>query len=226
MLVRQLTRQLTTPLNSALSGVAEAITRVLIDLTPTSGAFYSLDTPWAAAGNFEVELDFSTVTSVQEYILDCLDGGFIRVTSGKVTMRPEAGASFLNTSININDGLLNTLKLVANASGGAIYINGSLASSDSQDWTAFNPRYLARRAAGDFFKGITSNVKLTDVDTPSNSLEFALNQLTDNTETNNGVTLTYNNIGTANTIRDTYTLSADGTQLISDLRTIDIAAQA
>ena len=77
-----------------------------------------------------------------------------------------------------------------------------------------------------FFEGILSDVKLTDITTPANSLAFGLDNLTGDTEANNGVTLDYRNIALTSDVRDTYTLSNNDTQWISDLRTIDIAEQA
>ena len=81
-------------------------------------------------------------------------------------------------------------------------------------------------ANGRFLNGILSNLSLENITTPANSLAFTLGELTANSEVNNGVTLTYNNIATTQDVRDTYTLSSDGTQWVGALQTIDIAAQA
>ena len=228
MLVRQLTRQLSTSLNSALSGVAEVITRVLIDLSPTSGAFYSLGSEFVATDEFEAEIDIvtSSTDSFSMIFGGSSSGDYLALRSGGELRLSMNGVVFTQTTGGYNDGVLHTVKISRVGTTVSISADGvTLATATSTD--PFKVDRAGNWANNSFyFRGIESNLKLTDITTPANSLEFKLNQLTANTETNNGVTATYNNIGTANTIRNTYTLSEDGTQLISDLRTIDIAAQA
>jgi len=162
-----------------LVDLVEIYTRTLVYLDGVeSNTHYRLAKPWTAAGNFEVEFDFATTSVAQEYIAEGSGGGFIRITSGQIVMRPITGAPFLSIEVKVNDGALNTLKLVAGVSGASVYINGVFIKSDLQDWTTFDLSYLGRRAAGSYFKGNISNVKLTDVDTPSNTLKFVLNELT------------------------------------------------
>ena len=212
-----------------MSGVAEAITRVLIDLSPTSGAFYSLDAVWAAAGDFEIELDFVISNSTTFNMLLGKSGEtspWVSVdSSGKIS---STGLGFsASSSLSYDDNILHTLKITCVGGVAGLFVDGTQAIPDANFSSTLEFDLIGEWRNGGFsFNGIISGVKLTDITTPANSLEFKLNELTANTETNNGVTATYNNIGTANTIRDTYTLSEDGTQLISDLRTIDIAAQA
>ena len=228
MLVRQLTRQLSRSLNTGLSGVAEAITRVLVDLSPTSNGFYLLGSEFVAAGEFEAEIDIvtSSTDSFSMIFGGSSSGDYLAIRSGGELRLAMNGAVFNQTTGGYNDGVLHTVKISRVGTIVSIAVDGvTLATATNTD-----PFKVARAGVwannSYYFNGIESNLRLTDVDTPANNLEFALNQLTANTETNNGVTATYNNIGTASTIRNTYTLSADGTQLISDLRTIDIAAQA
>ena len=79
MLVRQLTKQLSTSLNSALSGVSEAIARVLIDLSPTSNGFYLLGSEFMATGdkNFFCRGSYQIITR--------LNGGTAFVEISKVS---------------------------------------------------------------------------------------------------------------------------------------------
>ena len=233
MLVRQLTRQLSKSLNSALSGVAEAITRVLIDLSPTSGGFYSFSSSFNPTGNYTLEIDMQSANGLgsengvlfgnasnSSTFIGVLGSGNIFIRSNNDSKLIAIPAPFLNSQKLIK------FKVVHDSDTVTVSLSGTVIGSVSQDRFP-NISSMGSYSGGvNLFNGILSNAKLSDDVTPANSLEFALNQLTANTETNNGVTLTYQNIGTANTIRNTYTLSADGTQLISDLRTIDIAAQA
>ena len=226
MLVRQLTKQLSRSLNTALSGIADAITKVLIDLSPTSNGFYSLGTPITFAGDFEIEVDFSTTSTSAMGILGAVNDSdeYIRITNGYIKAKGSTG-DLSDTSVQYNDGKLHTLKVVSSGSTTtSIYVDNSLLISGSFIGSIV-AGFLGKYVAGSF-SGIISDVKLTDLTTPANSLVFNLDQLTANTETNNGVVLTYQNIGTGTDVRDTYTLSNGDTQWISDLRTIDIAAQA
>jgi hypothetical protein len=153
-------------------------------------------------------------------------GDYLAIRSGGELRLSMNGTVFNQTTGGYNDGVLHTVKIAR------VGTTVSISADDVPLLTATNTDPFKVDRAGNwannsfYFNGVESNLRLTDVATPANNLEFALNQLTANTEINNGVTVTYNNIGTASTIRNTYTLSADGTQLISDLRTIDIAAQA
>ena len=235
MLVRQLTRQLTKSLNSALSGVAEAISRVLIDLSPTSNGFYSLGSDFAPTGDYTLECDilqdgglgssnsvlFGSASGSATYI-GTLSNGTIRFRVNSGTTGISIPATFLNSTKLIKFKAVSVSDVVTLSLSGTII--ATFTETRKPTIGVIGNYNLPSTFA--VWGGILSNPKMLDDVTPANSLEFKLDQLTANTETNNGVTLTYQNIGTANTIRDTYTLSADGTQLISDLRTIDIAAQA
>ena len=229
MLVRPLSRAISRALYRPLSGAESAITKVLIDLSPTSGSFYSLSTAIVFAGDFEIELDFVISNSTTFNMLLGKSGQtspWVAVEgSGKIST---SGLGFsASSSLSYDDGLLHTLKITRAGGVAGVFVDGTQAIPDTNFSGTLEFDLIGEWRNGGFsFNGIISDVKLTDITTPANSLEFGLNELTANTETNNGVTLTYQNIGTANTIRDTYTLSEGGTQLISDLRTIDIAAQA
>jgi hypothetical protein len=366
LLVRQLTRQLSTSLNSALSGVAEVITRVLIDLSPTSGAFYSLGSEFVATDEFEAEIDIvtSSTDSFSMIFGGSSSGDYLALRSGGELRLSMNGVVFTQTTGGYNDGVLHTVKISRVGTTVSISADG-VTLVTATNTAPFKVDRVGTWANNSFyFKGIESNLRLTDVDTPANNLEFVLNQLTANFEypvnnvigseevsnntfdnatgwysprvasvisvvggklrstatgtgtfgsaialtgltvgelylfnasaTSNNLSaslrfrvatssnlnsgtigptvnspsslnetfiatattmyigtivtghsagdyvdidagisiksvtnrITYQNIGTANTIRDTYTLSTGGTQLISDLRTIDIAAQA
>jgi hypothetical protein len=202
--------------------------KVLIDLSPTSGAFYSLDSEFVATDEFEAEIDFltSSTDSFSMILGGSSAGDYLAIRGGGQLRLSIGGAVFNQTTGGYNDGVLHTVKISRVGTTVSISADGvTLVTATNTD--PFKVDSVGTWANNSFyFKGIESNLRLTDVDTPANNLEFNLNQLTANTETSSGVTATYNNIGTANTIRNTYELSADGTQLISDLRTIDIAAQA
>ena len=209
MLVRQLTKQLSRSLNTALSGIADAITKVLIDLSPTSNGFYSLGTPFQPAGGFEIEFDFSTSSTATMFLTGSASDAtsFIAFVNSGTAIRVRTNNASLDTGVlTLADGLLHTLKVIYESGTVTIILDNTVVKSGAGA-NGSNFGVIGQASSSLYFDGIISNVKLRDLDTPANSLEFNLNQLTANTETNNGVTLTYQNISTD--ARDTYTLIDD-----------------
>ena len=210
--------------------VQSLLGRVLINLESTAGAFYELSQPFSPSGDFEVEVDFFTTTTSEVTLFGKSSDarGFLRLDGGRPSINfTVATGSNQFGSTNFADGLLHTLKLTLNSGVVQVFVdNVILGSATPTDVSNINFDNIGSKSGSAFFNGIISNVKLTDLSTPANSLTFGLNELTSNTEINNGVTLTYNNIAQTEDVRDTYGISKDGTQLISNLRTINIANQA
>jgi hypothetical protein len=233
VIVRPLFRSLSRPLFRALSGAVSVITKVLIDLSPTSNGFYSLSTPKIFAADFEIDIDFvSTNQSGNQHLTGAVSSNRYEIlfasNNNLIVYDGSIGVSVHNiTGLPYLNGELHTIKATRVGGLQSLFINGTLvASSTRAVGNATIDCLGSRERTTSFFNGIISDVKLTDLTTPANSLSFGLDELTANTETNNGVTLTYQNIGTGTSVRDTYVLSNGGTQWVSDLRTIDIAAQA
>jgi hypothetical protein len=206
--------------------------KVLIDLSPTSNGFYSLSSSFVASSDHTVELDVYVSSFADRVVLvgNTNGGGtFIRINSATEILFHIATGVSSNVSITaIPTGKLSTIKAVLVGSNIKIFLNGLLAGQGtiSDPIPASEYNVIGQKGGVNFFGGIISNVKFKDTVTLSNSLEFKLDQLTANTEVSGGVTATYQNIGTGTSVRNTYVLSNDGTQWVSDLRTIDIAAQA
>jgi hypothetical protein len=232
VIVRPLFRSLSRPLFRALSGAVSAITKVLIDISPTSNGFYSLGTPIVFAADFEVELDFVSALGTNEHITGAVSGDRYEIQFLSNDNLLVFDSSIDTVVLNIagaayRDVKLHAIKITRVGGLQSFFVDGTnVGSGTFSVGPATIDCFGTRERATLFFDGIISDVKLTDITTPANSLEFKLDELTANTETNNGVTLTYNNIGTGTSVRNTYVLSNGGTQYISDLRTIDIAAQA
>jgi hypothetical protein len=217
VIVRPLFRSLSRPLFRALSGAVSAITKVLIDLSLTSNGFYSLGTPAVFAADFEISgyfyYDGANIVTILGNSLN--NNNFLEVsTSGVITSRI-SGATSSSASSAVSLNILNKFKWYRAGSVVKLELNGVQIISYS---TSLNLTldFIGRSNTGNFFGGIISDLKLTNITTPANSLEFKFDQLTANTETNNGVTLTYNNIGTGTSVRDTYTL-IDGDYIGSEI---------
>jgi len=196
------------------------ITQVFINLEPTASAHYSLASPWVAAGDFEIEFDVvtSAVGTRQGIMGGVADNTTYIKAEANEKLRIKGPNSGDFTSIgSVRDGKLNKCKYIISGGTASLYINGSFDSSKVDDWSGFSVATLGVFDFGiRYFNGIISNVKLTDLDTPSNSLEYGLDELTANTETSNGNVLTYENIATTTDVRDTYTLT-DGDWIGSEL---------
>jgi hypothetical protein len=187
--------------------------KVLIDLSPTSNGFYTLSTPKIFAADFEIEIDFvSTNQSENQHLTGAVSFNRYEIlfsnNNNLIVYDGSIGASVHNiTGLPYLNGKLHTIKATRVGGLQSLFINGTLvASSTRAVGNATIDCLGSRERTTSFSNGIISDVKLTDITTPANSLEFGLDNLTGNTETNNGVTLTYNNIGTGTDVRDTYTL--------------------
>tara|TARA_R110002124_G_scaffold74641_1_gene200367 strand:- start:368 stop:1096 length:729 start_codon:yes stop_codon:yes gene_type:complete len=195
-------------------------------------AYYELDTPWVASGDFEIEVDFSTTSLDLMYLANNTSAGsnYLRISGGQLRLRLNDGSTSttVSSTTGYDDGILHNV--VCGVKGGVQFmtvdgiVEAEVTNNTPNPNTNFN--IIGTSANSAYFQGIISDVKLTDITAPANSLSFGLDNLTGDTEVNNGVTLNYRNIAETSDVRDTYTLSNNDTQWISDLRTIDIAEQA
>ena len=179
-------------------------------------AYYELATPWVAAGDFEFEIDYQLNELTNSHAFCGGTGNdLFRVDGASNTMLFRIGGNvYTSTGAYTEDLKLNTAKMVRTGGTVKVYRNNVEIDSRSIPVVDFDVEELGKRDIFDYFKGIISNVKLTDITTPANSLSFGLDNLTGDTEVNNGVTLNYRNISLD--VRDTYTLT-DGNWLGSEM---------
>jgi len=191
------------------------LARTFITLDPVQTAHYSLSTPWVAAGDFELEADFSlngTPTSEPLFGIGLI---LVRVVSDTSIIvwgdTAEVSATFTVPSLGSK---LNHIKLEmsANHANITLTLNGSLIGTSTTVVSNFaGDSYFGRRATN-YFDGIIANVKLTDIDTPANSLTFALGEETANYELPvNGV------IGSEEWVNGEITLVDGGTSSLLNL---------
>tara|TARA_R110002096_G_scaffold64911_2_gene157991 strand:- start:66 stop:1172 length:1107 start_codon:yes stop_codon:yes gene_type:complete len=201
---------LTGSLSDMLSAYIFSATeeKVLIDLSPTSNGFYSLGADYVATDSYTIKANIETSTQQQGMIVANSAGSdsFLAVLGDIFRLRID-GSSFSTPSVNYYDGKLHAVRVEVTAATVKFYFDNTLISSQTKAQNqTITIDIIGRYSNNDyFFGGIISDVELISITTPANSLEFKLNQLTGNTETNNGVTLTYQNIGTGTDVRDTYT---------------------
>ena len=161
---------------SVITGVTVYITEVFINLESTASAYYSLSTPWVASGDFEIELDFvSHIVSVGNATLTAgaTRGNNSLVsdidTSGRIRFFAYAGASLqgvmTSNTTGLDDNIQHTVKLRYIGTTASIYIDGVFDKSIT--WALVggeNIGFFGKRGDDtNFFDGIISNVKLTDL---------------------------------------------------------------
>jgi hypothetical protein len=189
---------LTGSLSDMLSAyVFPAITtKNLIDLSPTSQGFYQFGTPITFASNCEVEFKFILPKSGNYHNAVGAENGESQVivqstTSGETPRKLlfiGGGSSLAYTIPNASlDNKLNTLRIVKSGLNVQMILNGSTVNTGSGFDEPVTLRYIgvtknSSSIFNRFYSGIISDVKLTDVTTPSNSFEFKLNELTQNYE--------------------------------------------
>jgi hypothetical protein len=194
--------------------LSSLVSRIFITLDAVLNGHYVLASTWTITGNFELEFDVSTTSTAVQGVLNGSDAAndFVRVEATTGLIRLAAGGlTALDSTVAVNDGKLNHVRIVAGASGAEIFINGVSDVTDAQDWTSLDVDAIGLVNAAAFFDGVIANVKLTDLDTPANSLTFALDEVTANAETaaEGGNSVTYTNIPTGEPDRELFTLVGD-----------------
>ena len=162
------------------------ITKVFINLEPIAPAYYSLSTPWVTSGDFEIEVDFATTASsgimligdnfnTNYYFRTNSDGQFVAYSSGVLK-------TFLTA--NYQDGKLHNVKFILTGTSLVCVLDG--VATAGQTIVPFiganNFKVGTNSVLNRYFDGILSNVKLTDITTPANSLSFGLDELTGDIE--------------------------------------------
>lgn len=147
-------------------------------------AYYELATPWVASGDFEIEVDFSTTdTSPYQMIYGFLSTGDYLTVQAEGQVRLSIGGANITTSQGgFNDGKLHKVKVLRVGSIASISVDGVTLASGNRTGTHGVSTIGTWASANLFFKGIISDVKITDITTPANSLSFGLDELTQDYE--------------------------------------------
>jgi hypothetical protein len=159
-----------------------------IELEAAVSAYYSLSSDWVAENDFQIELDFatSTTTTFRVALSDSDTGQISCRLNNNFFAESKIGPSLITLSgtTALNDGKLHNVKVKRVGQIATITVDGVV------ERTVDNASVLGdqvvnefgRRFTSNFFEGIISNVKLTDLSTPANSLAFTLGELTANYE--------------------------------------------
>jgi hypothetical protein len=214
MITRPITRSITRAITRSITGVE---TIVFIEREAAANAYFSLSPDWVATGDY----------SIEQYVY--FTGDLIRLSGnlsnannsalinadGSIDWKADLSSATVSTTastVPVNE--LSLIKVKRVGAVGTVHVNGTLALTATVPTGTLSVNTFDNQN-GSVSGGLQAKPKLTDLSTSANSLVFTLGELTANSEVNNGVTLTYNNIATTRDVRDTYTLT-DGAWLGTD----------
>jgi hypothetical protein len=188
--------------------------RYFIDFNGTDASM-ELSSPFQPAGDFEIELDFSTTeTSGFPVLITTSDSGvdgillYMSGSSGLVFLRTAVSSTVFNIHSGVisNDGKLHTVKIRRIVDDFYISMDGGAEATTNQPVTIADFTEIGSNDGASYFGGVIASAKLNDLDTPTNSLLFALDQATGTSESSsiNSGALTYVNISESS--REVYEL--------------------
>jgi len=139
------------------------ITRTFIDLDPIANAYYEIAAPITFAGDFEIEVEFSTTSASATYDMlfsNSTTDPYIALYNGKFVYR--FGSGEVTGSIFVGDGKLNKAKLTRVGSTVSLYINGVLDGTSTNSTSLRFVNIGKYWSSNFFFDGIIANAKFTD----------------------------------------------------------------
>ena len=143
------------------------ITRTFIDLDPIANAYYEIAAPITFAGDFEVDVEFSTTLSNAGNVIlgntnNINSAIFVDQFENHRIKTRINNVSIIGTT-TVNDGLLHKVKIARVGTTFKLYVDGSLEGTTTV--TTSNVLFdLIGRYTGNthFFDGIIANAKFTD----------------------------------------------------------------
>jgi hypothetical protein len=204
-----------TVVNTHLSGLilgrpwVAVLADVFIRLSATAGSFYKLGSDWIANGDFKISFNHTISAGANAVALVGNENGggtFIRINdlSTIKVQFDDGGSANLNLSSPLKTSKLSLIEFQYVGNTISVSQNGQrLGSASLYNTSPFRVRFFGQRTTANYYSGILSNAKLTDLTNTDNDLEFKLNKLTDNFELPVGST-----IGSELTINGDF---ADGT---------------
>ncbi len=159
---------------------AQVILEWMLNLDGTN--YMELSEPKTFAGDFEIEIEFSTAYTGGNtcLIASSTDNDRLYIDTSGTRFAFKVGDSivFWTPSVNISDGENHIIKIAANVNSNIIDWNLDN-GTDTLQTTGFvysTPIYSTIAARGDNlgikFQGVIHSVNLTDLDTPSNSISW------------------------------------------------------
>ena len=138
------------------------LSRYFVTLDPVLNSYYEMAQPITFAGDFEVEVEFST-TSASGYDMlfsNSTSAPYITVKNNKFVYLFASGE--IVGSIAVTDGKLNKAKLIRVGATVSLYINGVLDGTSTNSTSLRFVNIGKYWSSNFFFDGIIANAKFTD----------------------------------------------------------------
>ncbi len=164
---------------SIVRRILRNIKQVLINLESTASAYYKLATPWVAPTSFSIKGKFVwDGIGTQILIGSSIDSdSYIAITSAGA-FRGKISGVIIDSAFIVEAGVLESFEVVrVGTSTVTLFLNGTQVASGTSSGDVFLDN-IGRYFSNLHFNGIITEVELNDTATPSNSLEFKLNELT------------------------------------------------
>ena len=141
------------------------ISRYFITLDPVLNSSYEMAQPITFAGDFEIEVEFSTtsfaghiIVSTSEITQDYI---FVRSSTGEVGLRVSDGA--ITGTIVVADGELHTIKVTKVGTTVSLFVDGVFDGTATTTITPTEIGLIGRWAENSlYYSGIIANAKFTD----------------------------------------------------------------
>ena len=208
--------------------INETGTQVFIVLNKADNAHYLMSADWAPTDTYALRAKFVTSTDQTAIIVGSMDTSntyFGLGTNDRLYLRID-GVNFVATVV-YDDGKQHTAYAEISPSNVKLFFDGDVVldvargSSETMILNSIGANILT----GPEFQGIVSDVSLIDITNPANSLYFQLSNLTGDSEVDNGVTLSYQNIALTQAVRDTFTTIAGQISWVGGLTSFDRATE-
>ena len=160
------------------------LSRYFVTLDPVLNSHYEMATPVTFTGDFEIEVEFSTTSTVIQIITGDTSNDFISLISSGTKVRFKIGGVEADSnSLTLIDGKLHKIKVVRVGSVITTFVDG-IASATLTNAGVSTFGYIGTwDVASLYFNGIIANAKFTDQSGASDVITtFKLDQATDITE--------------------------------------------
>jgi len=161
-MVSKMVRSMITTVINPFDGL---ISRYFVTLDPVLNSYYEVAQPITFAGDFEIEVEFSTtsfaghiIVSTSEITQDYI---FVRSSTGEVGLRVSDGA--ITGTIVVADGELHTIKVTKVGTTVSLFVDGVFDGTATTTITPTEIGLIGRWAENSlYYSGIIANAKFTD----------------------------------------------------------------
>ena len=156
--ISKMVRSMITTIINPFDGL---FSRYFVTLDPVLNSHYEMAAPITFAGDFEIEVEFSTTMTVNYQILFGDNDSNDNINAGPTgNIRVRLGDTLHQGSIVVNDGKLHKVNLTRNSGSVSLFVDGALDLSFSSS-ANLNITDIGTWSSL-YFDGIIANAKFTD----------------------------------------------------------------